>query len=227
MSRVAPKNILARFQAPPWDPPRSEYVVLWHGTQTVALRAIETAIDLKRCAVDTDFGRGFYATTLERQARLWAWDQFYRWQAKNPTATGVQPVVLRFRFRRHSTDPVRSDRDRGLDSLNFLDFIRGEYDNEDYWSLVQHCRSSQPAGPGGTPPENVHNHKRPPGGWYDVVSGPVAAFWDQRVAMADADQYSFHTDTAIAILQDLIATGKGRGALGQGDPDYYRWEVVA
>jgi len=83
--------------APPWKPPRSDRVVLWHGCTAFDKDAIEkNGIDLKYCAVDTDFERGFYTTTLERQARQWAWNRFYRWQKDHPTVGGNQPVVLRF-----------------------------------------------------------------------------------------------------------------------------------
>src|SRR5207253_3837631 len=33
--------------------------------------------DLTAGRVDRDFGRGFYTTTLEKQARHWAWLRFY------------------------------------------------------------------------------------------------------------------------------------------------------
>jgi hypothetical protein len=32
------------------------------------------------------------------------------------------------------------------------------------------------------------------------VVGPVAAFWDQRLAIQDTDQVSFHTDDAIKLI---------------------------
>ncbi len=83
-------------------------------------------------------------------------------------------------------------------------FVLGDYDDLDYWSLVQHCRQSPPTGSPGQ-----HHHKYPgaissPDWWYDLVVGPVSAFWAQRVTMADADQFGFHTDDAIEILQKLI-----------------------
>jgi hypothetical protein len=62
--------------------------------------------------------------------------------------------------------------------------------------------------------------------WYNLVSGPVAAFWDQRVAMDDADQFSFHAKRSIDILNALINQGKGEGTHGTGDPDYYEWRRV-
>jgi hypothetical protein len=213
------------YAAPPWQSPLSDYQILWHGCTADDKNGIEkSGIDLSRCAVDTDFGRGFYTTTLERQARLWAWERFFDWQAKNPTKTGNQPVVLRFRVRRYSVAPRRSDLEDGLDKLLSLRFVRGDYHNEEYWSFVQHCRRSIPADPKTKQAEVVHDH-RCQTKWYQLVSGPVAAFWKQRVAMNDTDQFSFH-DSATYLLDALIKQGKGKGPGGIGDPDYYQWSVV-
>jgi hypothetical protein len=205
--------------APPWEPPRSDVVVLWHGCTASDKDAIEKrGIDLNHCATDTDFGRGFYTTTLERQARQWAWNRFYRWQKDNPKIKGTYPVVLRFRVRRYSKSNISSDLDRGLADLESLAFVIGDYNNDDFWSLVQHCRRSTST--------NIHDHKQARSGWYELVSGPVAAFWDQRVAMDDADQFSFHTERSIGILNALINQGKGKGTNSTGDPDYYEWRRV-
>jgi hypothetical protein len=89
--------------APLWQPARSEYVILWHGCTLLEKKGIEqTGIRLLNCRVNTDFGRGFYTTTVERQARQWAWSRYYEWLAQpaNARKTGNQPVVLRFRVRR-------------------------------------------------------------------------------------------------------------------------------
>jgi hypothetical protein len=200
-------------QAPAWASPTSEYFILWHGCTAWDKNNIEKAgINPLLGKVDTDFGRGFYTTTLERQAKQWAWDRYYDWQAKNPTHTGNQPVVLRFRVRRYGINPRRSAQDDGMDELRSLHFVLGNYDYEDYWSLVQHCRASTPA--------SINDHGHPSGGWYDVVSGPVAAFWRQRVAMADSDQFSFHTTRAVALLNSRLRNGMA------GDKDDYRWDPV-
>lgn len=203
--------------APPWQPARSEYVILWHGCTALDKNAIESSgIDLSYCAVDTDFGRGFYTTTLERQARQWAWGRFYKWQMLHPTGTGNQPVVLRFRVRRYTLPSVKGSLDEGLDKLASLAFACADYHYEDYWSLVQHCRQSTKSA--------INNHRYPTGGWYDLVSGPVAAFWEQRVAMEDADQFSFHTEKGVRLLNALIQEGLKSGP--NGDPDYYTWHPV-
>src|SRR5947209_15808190 len=134
------KIVPAQFAAPSWQPDRSDYLILWHGCTAFDKNRVEAiGINLAACAVDTDFGRGFYTTTLERQARQWAWERFFDWKAVNPAATGNQPVVLRFRVRRYSVTPRTSALDDGLDKLISLQFVRDDYHNEDYWSLVQHC----------------------------------------------------------------------------------------
>jgi hypothetical protein len=203
--------------APDWKPDRSEYVTLWHGCTAFDKAAIEmSGIDLKQCAVNTDFGRGFYTTTYEKQARHWAWRRYYDWRKRNPNGSGNQPVTLRFRIRRFAVSKNKiATFERGLDKLVSLAFIIGDYDYEDYWSFVQHCRQSTQA--------NVRNHRRR-GGWYDLVSGPIAAFWDQRVAMDDSDQLSFHTKSGIRILDALIQKALKSGP--DGDPDYYTWSPV-
>lgn len=203
--------------APPWQPDRSEYVILWHGCTAFDKNAIQTSgIDLSCCAVETDFGRGFYTTTLERQSRQWAWGRFYKWRLLHPTGTGNQPVVLRFRVRRYTLPSVKGLLDEGLDQLISLAFAIGDYHYEDYWSLVQHCRQSTK--------KAINDHRHPKGGWYDLVSGPVAAFWEQRIAMDDADQFSFHTEKPIRLLNTLIQEGLKTGP--NGDPNYYTWRPV-
>ncbi|MGH7170051.1 MAG: hypothetical protein ACRELG_07235 [Gemmataceae bacterium] len=179
--------------------------------------AIQTnGIALSCCAVAADFGRGFYTTTVERQSRQRAWDRFYKWQLLHPTGTGNQPVVLRFRVRRYTLPSVKGALDEGLDKLVSLAFVLGDYHDEDYWSLVQHCRQSTKTA--------INDHRHPAGGWYDLVSGPVAAFWEQRVIMDDADQFSFHTAKAVRLLNALIQEGLKSGP--NGNPDYYIWYPV-
>lgn len=213
------------YPAPAWEPPLSEHLVLWHGCTRGAKDSIEAhGIDLSKCAVNTDFGRGFYTTTLERQARLWAWRQAALGEQRRPGAPGNSPVVLRFRVRRYTRVPRTGPLDDGLDQLAAVAFVRGDNDAEDFWALVQHCRRSAGAGAGTS--ATVNDHQRPPTGWYQLASGPVAAFWEQRVVMAGADQFSFH-EGGTELLAALIDAGKGRGPDGAGDPDYYCWFNVS
>ena len=200
--------------APAWKPDRSDYVVLWHGCTAIDKNNIEAkGIELTAGRSRIDFGQGFYTTTWERQARQWAWWRFYELR-KGSSTTANQPVILRFRVRRYSLGRVSTPLDCGLDDLRSLSFVSGDFHCEDYWSFVQHCRSG------------VKSHNHIPNGWYDLVTGPVAAMWKQRVGMDDSDQISFHTPKAIELLDALIDQGKGKGLLRQGDPHFYRWEIV-
>jgi Protein of unknown function (DUF3990) len=218
---MAKSNVPIPNPAPAWNSPLSEYVELWHGTTVLYKNDIEThGIQLARCAVDTDFGRGFYTTTLERQAKSWAWERFFEWQARNPTKTGNQPVVLKFRVRRYSAGGIE-----GLDRLRSLHFVVGDHDNDEFWSLVQHCRQSIPGDKAKGIAEVENDHNCGTSGWYQMVSGPAAAFWRQRVAMNGADQVSFHQG-GTHILQNLIDLGRNKKAGRQGDPNFYRWEIV-
>lgn len=174
--------------APPW--PRDP-IVLLHGCLASDAQAIlRHGIDPTKGRLDTDFGQGFYLTTHLRQARHWAWLRYYNLPPVLQTSSGG-PVVVRF------TLPMASF--HGLDALVF---VRGDYDYDDYWSLVQHCRQSS-----NTAPRNHRNNVdlRPTiANWYDVVFGPVATHWEQRSIMADSDQISFHTTGAASLLSALI-----------------------
>jgi hypothetical protein len=204
------------YPALPWQPPRSSHVILWHGCTTDDKAKIEKGIDVSVCDVSSDFGRGFYTTTIERQARQWAWHRYYEWLAKNPHAKPNQPIVLRFRMRRYTVDPRTGQLDDGLDKLQSLSFVVGDYFYEDYWSFVQHCRKSTQGA--------INDHKWNQTGWYDLVSGPVAAFWEQRVAMDDSDQFSFHTIAATKLLDACIEEGLKAGP--DGNLDCYTWKPV-
>jgi hypothetical protein len=181
--------------APPWNSPRSRYLRLYHGCTSSDEANIRTAgIDLYRCRIDTDFGRGFYTTTVKYQARQWAWTRFY-----DPAVARIRPnrpVILKFVVQRHD-----------LADLVFISFVLGGHSKLNFWSLVQHCRQST----AGT----INDHDGPVTlsdgtRWYDLACGPVAAFWRQRFAMQDADQFSFHTPRGIRVLQRLIDRGDKR-----------------
>ena len=118
-----------------------------------------------------DFGRGFYTTTLEHQARSWAWRVAERY--------GGRPAV------------VFADVERdALAKLESLAFVRGDFYAEDFWSFVVHCRDV------GSDHARDSGEKRN----YDLDIGPVAAAWKQRGLMADHDQISFHTPEAESVL---------------------------
>ena len=184
------------YPAPPWRSPRSEFIQLWHGCMEADRPRIEKGIDLNKCRPSTDFGRGFYMTTLESQSQYWSWLRRETLHRRD------RPIVLRFRIPRST-----------MGSLVSLSFVRADYDSEDFWSLVQHCRRSKKGRVA-----TVNNHAGPHEGWYDVVSGPVSAMWRQRVAMQGADQISFHTQAAIDLLNE---------AMSSNDRSRYDWFNVA
>lgn len=195
-------------QAPRWDVGRCEHVTLWHGCTDADRQGLEArGIDLSLSRPDLDFGRGFYTTTLERQARHWA---VRRYDSRFVTKEGNAPVVLRFEIERCE-----------LARLTWLSFVRSGYENDDFWSLVQHCRQSRPRGKRGQA-QVINDHKGPidENGyrWFEVVSGPVVADWEQRATLQDADQFSFHTARAVALLN---------AGVGSGDSRRYTWQQVS
>jgi hypothetical protein len=165
--------------APSSFPPTNwtnQHLTLYHGTLDAHVASILAGVNVNRGRAHTDFGKGFYTTTVEIQARAWAWQLSQR-------SSGTLPAVIRFDV----------DRDR-LAALECLWFVRGSFNADDFWSLVSPCRRgrSQHARP--THPSTTHQ------GWYDVVIGPVAASWRQRLSIYDADQISFHTPGAANLL---------------------------
>jgi hypothetical protein len=160
---MVPPPIL--FPPPAWS---NQDLVVYHGTVDTSVAAIVRGISVRGHA-NTDFGPGFYTTTLQRQAQMWA-------AQISATRSGTTPAVIEITIQRLALAKLRS-----------LAFVRGDFDADDYWSLIHHCRT------GGL------NHG--PLGYYDVVYGPVAAFWNQRMIIADADQISFHTNSAEKVLQ--------------------------
>lgn len=146
--------------------------MLYHGTLDVhASLILQSGVDVGSGAPGKDFGRGFYTTTVRQQADDWAW-------RLSGQSGGMKPAVLEISI------------DRGaLAALETLAFVRGERDAHDFWSLVAHCRSG------------ADDHGRSaPTAYYDVVIGPVSAFWEQRATMLGADQISFHTRRAEELL---------------------------
>lgn len=165
-------SISASPHAPPaWS---NQEIVLYHGTIGPHALSIRRSISLSHARPRTDFGAGFYTTTSLIQAKSWAW---------NVAAIGG-----------HSSSAARVveftvDRE-ALGRLLTLAFVRGDWHAGDYWSLVFHCRCGLPG----------HGRGAKQDEFYDVVYGPVAAFWQQRSAMHDSDQISFHTAPAIQLL---------------------------
>jgi len=172
-------NILS--PAPKWEPPRRDLVRLWHGCRRVDAESIlSRGVDLTFSRDATDFGRGFYTTTVKRQSTFWAWER----SARRASATGFAPTVLW----------IDLDR-RAMASLDMLAFGDAHVDAQDYWSFVQHCRTVR-----------IPQHHGGPSRLYDIVIGPVAGFWRQRLVIPACDQVSFHTQSAVDCLNHAIQT---------------------
>jgi hypothetical protein len=149
-------------------------IVLYHGTIDSFSGSILGGVDVTRGRVDTDFGRGFYTTTDEDQARRWA-------RRLSRRRAGTNPVVVRFEVPRND-----------LASLDSVWFVRGAPDAEDYWSLVHRFRTAR---------GHLVDHARAATGWYDLAIGPLAGNWSRRqLAIQDGDQISFHTAAAASVL---------------------------
>jgi hypothetical protein len=161
------------FPPPPWS---NQDIIVYHGTvDTVAAAIVSGPIVVGRGKPNTDFGPGFYTTTSRRQAQMWA-------AQISATRPGTSPAVIKIEIKRAS-----------LACLDTVAFVRGDFDADDYWSLIHHCR------------KGASDHGRPwPKPSYDVVYGPVAAFWNQRMTIADADQISFHTLDSEAVLNSSL-----------------------
>jgi Protein of unknown function (DUF3990) len=147
-------------------------LVLFHGTMDAYAAAIVKGPVLTSLGrKGTDFGPGFYTTTLLAQAHTWA-------AQIAATVLGANPAVVEIVASRTS-----------LAGLEALAFARADFHAEDFWSFIHHCRK-------GAADHGRHGLKRS----YDIVYGPVAAFWNQRMIIADADQISFHSTDAEAVL---------------------------
>jgi hypothetical protein len=151
-------------------------IILFHGTvDTYAGSILTGPVLVSRGRTHTDFGPGFYTTTLVRQAHTWA----AQIASSKP---GTKAAVIEFVIAREE-----------LAQLQSLAFARGDFHADDFWSLIHHCRNG------------ASDHRRvAPASYYDIIYGPVAAFWNQRMMIADADQISFHTPAAEAVLNKSV-----------------------
>jgi hypothetical protein len=147
-------------------------LLLYHGTIEPHAHSIRSCVDVNYSKPKTDFGRGFYTTTWQLQATSWA--------KKLGDRLGKRPAVVEFRINRSE-----------LAALSVLCFVRGHADAQDFWNFVWTCRTT-------TMYSRAHNVN----GWYDVVFGPVATTWKRRTVIRDYDQVSFHTQEAIALLNN-------------------------
>ena len=165
-------------------------LILYHGTTDDAASAISKpsrarphSIDFNLCKPLKDFGRGFYLTTVLRQAESWADQKFRQRQKFKRVACST---VLRFEVDRDQLAPLLS--------LCFVTESAGP--DSDYWDFVQHCR------------ERTDTHLLQGNKNYDVVFGPVS-LGRQQFVIKDADQVSFHTEAALNILPPPILHSEG------------------
>ncbi len=84
-----------------------------------------------------------------------------------------------------------------LADVDCLFFVRAHQDAHDYWSFVDHCLT-------------VGGHNRTHAAWYDIVVGPVVASRKKQTFVPRADQISFHTPNAVAVLNNLPLARKRR-----------------
>lgn len=165
-------------------------LILYHGTTDGAAAAISKpsrgwphGIDFAFCKPLRDFGKGFYLTTVLKQAESWADWKFQQYPKFKRAACST---VLRFEV----------DRDQLAPLLSLCFVTEGAGPNSDYWDFVQHCRKRRST-------HLLQGDKN-----YDVVFGPVS-LGRQRFVIKDADQVSFHTEAALKILPTPILHSQG------------------
>ena len=73
-------------------------IILYHGTTSNHLKALENGISLDYARDGTDFGAGFYLTTNKKQAKKWAKDRADNSNFKKPKNERVKGVVLEYKF---------------------------------------------------------------------------------------------------------------------------------
>jgi hypothetical protein len=163
-------------------------MTLFHGTTQGSATSILAGVSIASTKPrPTDFGQGFYTTTSEPQARNWANKKGVFSNQRNPLAPPETPAVVEFTIPRDD-----------LAGLEAIWFVRGDVAATDYWNFVRHFRRGVPAG--------KHHQRTGPQTWYDLAIGPVAASWmvTPRI-LPDMDQISFHTTTAVNLLNALPA----------------------
>ena len=74
----------------PWT---NQLLSLYHGTLDMHVPSILAGVNVHHGRAHTDFGQGFYTTTVKRQAQAWAWQLSQR-------IPGTLPAVIRFNIDR-------------------------------------------------------------------------------------------------------------------------------
>jgi hypothetical protein len=159
--------------APPQPPIpiwTNQPIVLYHGTVTLFVWSLMSAVNVNAGNPFRDFGRGFYTTTNLEQARAWARARARRMQ--------LTPAVVQFTLERHV-----------LARLDTLWFVAGSEHAIDYWSFVRHCRRGEDHSRGGANPW-----------YDVVVGPVARRWLDELRAYRHYDQVSFHTRLAAETL---------------------------
>ncbi len=132
-------------------------------------------------------------------------------QSKGQSGTANQPGVVLPRAFEYAA--IRQSRAaRGSKTVGqikvSLQFVLGDYRCRGLLEFVQHCRTSTKAA--------IHDHRRPPTGWYQMVSGPVAAFWKQSVAANETPliRLAFAKGEPTYLL--TLINIKGQATMGKG-----------
>jgi hypothetical protein len=179
----------------------NRHLTLYHGCIAARAGSIRRGVQSRRGRPDTDFGCGFYTTTRRHQAEDWAREVYEFVYPKRLFARGNPadpPAVVKF------VVPLAE-----LADLNSLMFVQGDSTCATFWSFIHHCRAGN---------SHAHPVRLAPEDWYDMVVGPVAS-WPPKsglplyckgtyngVDWEAFDQFSFHTDAAVALLNRLDRT---------------------
>jgi len=150
----------------PWTNPSQ--LVLYHGTVDLYMASIAHGIDVTIGGISKDFSRGFYTTTYFAQAATHARTLRHRLHPK-----GARRAVV-------GVFTVTRDMISSLTSMAFV------YPTNDFWDLIDWCRSNHPG-----------HHA---GGYYDVVYGPVTQDYRRRTVHDEYDQVSFHNAATVGVL---------------------------
>jgi hypothetical protein len=169
-------------------------LTLYHGTIPAHAEAMLTdqTIKFEACARRSDFGQGFYTTSVLEQARDWA-------DKRTKREVGGGPgTVLKV--------DVEVDQLAALRLRAFA--MAAESDPNGYWEFVRWHRSERQS----TEPQGANDV-------YDVVIGPVAASGAKpetppngvrraRSAKTEVwtgyDQISFHTERALQLINNRL-----------------------
>jgi hypothetical protein len=162
----------------PWQ---RRLLTVYHGTVGPYADDIrDNGIQLARCSLESDFGRGFYTTRILGQAIEFANERFRQMTKDHARHPSVYPdpqhaAVLEFSI--------------VLDALGSLETLAFVQPTDDWLDFIGYCRI-----PGGS------THKAN-GNYYDAVYGPV---WRSGAdAHPSWEQLSFHNDYPVRTLLTL------------------------